>query len=186
LHVAATGPRLTRAAAAMGDGVILLRGAAPDLIGGGLDLVDEGLAAAGRRSGDVAVTAWVYVGIDDDPARAYDQVRARVAAVLRLIDPATVDGVEREVVERVRRAYDMSAHAGSMPAHAALVPQDLLDRYAIAGDAATVRSRLDTLVRDPRIDRVVVSPQIGAPGVPITGEFIDRFGEAVLPGLGPV
>lgn len=184
LHIAATGPRLTRAAAGIGDGVLLLRGAADDLLTQGIELVAQGAAAAGRTAGSVAVTAWVYVGIDDDPSRAYDQVRARVAAVLRLTDPATVEGEEREVVERVRRAYDMSAHAESMPAHAALVPEHLLDRYAIAGDATTVRARLDALVRDPRIDRVVVSPQIGGAAVPITGAFIDRFATAVLPGLG--
>ncbi len=180
LHIAATGPRLTRAAASIGDGVVLLRGAAEDLVDRGLELVAMGAADVGRPAGSVQTTVWVYVGLDDDPEVAYDQVRARVAAVLRLADPADFQGEDREAVERLRRNYDMFAHAQSMPEHAALVPERLLDRYAIAGNATVVRERLSRLVSDPRIDRVVVSPQIGAPGRPITAPFIERFGAEVL------
>ena len=158
----------------------LLRGAAEDLVDRGLELVGLGAADAGRPLESVQTTVWVYVGLDDDAEVAYDQVRARVAAVLRLADPADFDGEDREAVERLRRNYDMSAHAQSMPEHAALVPARLLDRYAIAGNAATVRARLSRLIEDPRIDRVVVSPQIGAPGRPITAAFIERFGAEVL------
>ncbi len=183
LHIAATGPRLTRAAASMGDGVVLLRGAAADLVDGGLDLVAASLADAGRPAASVQRTVWVYVGLDDDPEQAYSQVRARVAAVLRLADPREFEGEDREVIERLRRNYDMFAHAQSMPEHALLVPHRLLDRYAIAGNAATVRDRIATLASNPRVDRVVVSPQIGASGRAITGPFIERFGAAVLGGL---
>lgn len=178
LHVAATGPRLTRAAAGMADGVVLLQGAAPDLVGGALDLVDQGLADVGRS--DTETTVWVYVGLDDDPTRAYDQVRARVAAVLRMADPASFEGEDREVVTRVHDEYDMFAHADSMPEHAALVPEHLLDRYAIAGTPEVVRARIDELAANPRVDRIVVSPQVGAPNQPITADFITAFGEALL------
>ncbi len=180
LHVAASGPRATRAAAGMADGVILLQGAAVDLVDGALDLVHQGLADAGRVPGDVETTVWVYVGLDDDRAGAYDQVRARVAAVLRLADPGRFEGEDREVVERLRRDYDMFAHADSMPEHAALVPERLMDRYAIAGTPNEVRERIDELAGDPRIDRIVVSPQVGAPDRPITADFIAAFGEHVL------
>ena len=52
-HIAASGPRLTRAAAGMADGVILLQGAAPDLVDGAIDLVRQGAADAGRLESDV-------------------------------------------------------------------------------------------------------------------------------------
>ncbi|MFT7598407.1 MAG: 5,10-methylenetetrahydromethanopterin reductase [Acidimicrobiales bacterium] len=180
LHVAASGPRLTKAAAGMADGVILLQGAAPDLIDDALGLVSRGLADAGRSETAVEKTVWVYVGLDNDQERAYDQVRARVAAIVRLLDPARLVGEDREIAEQVRREYDMFAHADSMPKHAALIPERLLDRYAIAGTPDEVRGRISELATDERIDRIVVSPQIGAPGQPITGDFIAAFGEAVL------
>lgn len=179
-HVAASGPRLTRAAAGMADGVILLQGAAADLIDDAINLVRQGAADTGRSESDVEKTVWVYVGLNDDQDRAYDQVRARVAAVLRMIDPARLDGDDRMVAQAVRRDYDMFAHADSMPKHAALVPERLLDRYAIAGTPAQVTARISALVNDERIDRVVVSPQVGAPGQPITRDFISAFGEQVL------
>lgn len=180
LHIAASGPRLTRAAAGMADGVILLQGAADDLVSGALDQVDRGLVDVGRVLGDVETTVWVYVGLDSDRDRAYDQVRARVAAMLRLADPARFNDEDRLVLERLRREYDMFAHADSMPEHAALVPEHLLDRYAIAGTPDEVQTRIDELTTDPRIDRVVVSPQIGTPDQPITASFITAFGQAVL------
>jgi 5,10-methylenetetrahydromethanopterin reductase len=180
-HIAASGPRLTRAAAGMADGVILLQGAAPDLVDDAIDLVRQGAADAGRLESDVERTVWVYVGLHDDQERAYDQVRARVSAVLRMLDPGRLEGDDRAVAEAVRREYDMFAHADSMPKHAALVPERLLDRYAIAGTPAQVTARISALANDDRIDRVVVSPQIGAPGQPITRDFITGFGEQVLP-----
>jgi 5,10-methylenetetrahydromethanopterin reductase len=183
LHVAASGPRLTRAAAGMAEGVILLQGAAPDLVDGALDLVQKGLADVGRSANSSETTVWVYVGLDDDRERAQDQVRARVAAVLRMADPARFEGEDRQVVERLRREYDMFAHADSMPAHAALVPEPLLDRYAIAGTPQEVRARIAELTDDERIDRVVVSPIVGASGQSITADFIAAFGAAVLPHL---
>ena len=182
-HIAASGPRLTRAAAGMADGVILLQGAAPDLVDGAIDLVRQGAADAGRLESDVEKTVWVYVGLDDDQERAYDQVRARVSAVLRMVDPSRLDVDDRAVAEAVRREYDMFAHADSMPKHAALVPERLLDRYAIAGTPAEVTARISALANDERIDRVVVSPQIGAPGQSITRNFIAAFGEHVLPNV---
>jgi 5,10-methylenetetrahydromethanopterin reductase len=180
LHIAATGPRLTRAAAGMADGVILLRGSAIDLIETGMDLVEQGLRDANRAAGSLQITAWIYVGLDGDAQRAHDQVRARVAAVLRLTDPACFEDQDREAVERLHRDYDMFAHAQSMPAHATLVPERLINRYAIAGTPDEVHARIAALLADPRIDRVVVSPQIGAPDQPITHDFISQFGEAVL------
>ena len=180
-HIAASGPRLTRAAAGMADGVILLQGAAPDLVDDAIDLVRQGAADAGRLESDVERTVWVYVGLHDDQERAYDQVRARVSAVLRMLDPGRLEGDDRAVAEAVRREYDMFAHADSRPKHAALVPERLLDRYAIAGTPAQVTARISALANDDRIDRVVVSPQVGAPGQPITRDFITGFGEQVLP-----
>jgi len=180
VHIAASGPRLTRAAAAMGDGVILLQGAAPDLIERALVVVEEGRAATGRGPDEIETTVWVYVGLDDDREQALDQVRARVAAILRLADPAGFEGEDREVVERLRRSYDMYAHAASMPEHASLVPERMLDRYAIAGTPDEVRVRIDALRADPRIDRVVVSPQVGSPALPVTGPFLERFGAEML------
>ena len=180
LHIAATGPRLTRAAATMADGVIMLRGSALDLIETGIDLVEQGLKDAGRAPGSVQTTAWIYVGLDRDTQRAHDQVRARVAAVLRMTDPVRFEGEDREAVARLHRDYDMFAHAQTMPPHANLVPERLIGRYAVAGTPDEVYARIAELLAEPRIDRVVVSPRIGAPDQSITQDFISQFGEAVL------
>ncbi len=164
----------------MADGIILLQGAAPDLIEKAMGLVDQGLREAGRAPGSVQTTAWIYVGLDRDGQRAQDQVRARVAAVLRMMDSSQFEDQDREAVERLHHGYDMFAHAQTMPPHATLVPERLIRRYAVAGTPDEVRIRIAELLADPRIHRVVVSPQIGAPDQPFTHDFIRHFGEAVL------
>src|SRR6201996_3573048 len=51
IHYAASRPRMTRSAGANADGVILLQGVAPDLIGRGGAWLDEGIEKAGRSAG---------------------------------------------------------------------------------------------------------------------------------------
>jgi alkanesulfonate monooxygenase SsuD/methylene tetrahydromethanopterin reductase-like flavin-dependent oxidoreductase (luciferase family) len=50
----------------------------------------------------------------------------------------------------------------------------------VAGTPHQVRDRLAALLADARIQRLVVSPQIGAPGTRITRDFIELFADEIL------
>src|SRR5690242_13116918 len=86
--VAASGPRMTRAALPVGDGVILHQGISPDLLDRALGWAREGSDALPE------VSCWVPYSMADDPREARDRVRARVAGALMNTRPEWFDGAD--------------------------------------------------------------------------------------------
>jgi 5,10-methylenetetrahydromethanopterin reductase len=164
IYLAATGPKVTRAAGRLADGVIMLQGIAPHLVARALRLIGEGATEAGRSTEALDVVCWTYLGLASDSATARDHVRGRVAAALKISNAEWFDGEDADVVRRLQREYDYFKHASSNPAHAALVPDSLIDKYAIAGTPDEVRERLKDLMAQPGFGHVVLSPQVAGQG----------------------
>lgn len=173
--VAATGPRMTKAGARFADGVIVHQGLSPDLLGRALGWVAEG---AGDRRPEVS--CWAPYSMATDPNEAHSRVRARVAGALANVRPDWFDGEERAAVERLQAAYHISDHASASPAHAALVPDSLIPRFAVAGSAEEVRAQLRALMAQPGVDRIILTPQVVGDGARPLGEVLRAFGDEVL------
>jgi 5,10-methylenetetrahydromethanopterin reductase len=179
--LAATGPRMTRTAARIGDGVIVHHGLSADLVGRAVGWVRDGLAEVGPK--DFEVSCWAPYSLGTDAAEARNRVRARVAGALMNAQPDWFDGAERAAVERLKQGYDIHHHASAAPDHAAGVPDSLVDRYALAGVAEDVAERLARLLDQPGIDRVILTPQvIGAGALPLP-DVLRTFETMVLPRL---
>jgi 5,10-methylenetetrahydromethanopterin reductase len=183
IHFAASRPRMTRSAGGHADGAILLQGTAPDLVNRAIGWLDEGAALAGRSPGSVEISCWVPFSQDVDRHQAFDRVRARVAGALMQANPDWFEGAERDAIIALKKHYEVGDHAEAAPTHAGLVPDSLVRKFAVAGDAVEVREQLRALRANPRIDRIILNPQIPGPGaLPIT-QVIRDFGELVLPHL---
>jgi 5,10-methylenetetrahydromethanopterin reductase len=174
--MAATGPRVTQAAARIGDGVILHQGLSPDLLARALGWLKD--ARTDARPCDVS--CWAPYSLGADPREARDRVRARVAGALVNASPDWFEGAEREAVERLRAGYDVGHHASAAPEHAAMVPDSLVDRYALAGTAGQVRSQLRQVLAQPGIDRIILTPQVIGPGARPLGVVLREFETEVL------
>jgi len=173
--VAASGPRMTRAAVRCGDGVILHQGISPDLLDRALGWAREGGALP-------EISCWVPYSMADDPREARDRVRARVAGALMNTQPEWFDGEDRAAVERLQRSYNVSDHATAQPHHAALVTDSLVSRYAVAGTPAEVREQLVRLMSYPGIDRVILTPQVSGTGArPIEHVLHDLDAQVLRP-----
>jgi 5,10-methylenetetrahydromethanopterin reductase len=172
--IAATGPRMIRAAGRIADGVILHHGVSPDLVGRALGWL--GGAA-------VEVSCWTPYSLGSGPTEARDRIRGRVAGALMNAKPEWFAGTEREAVERLQSGYDVGHHAASAAGHAAIVPDSLVDRYAIAGTAGEVRDQLRRLLDTPGVDRVILNPQIVGPGAKPLETVLREFERDILPGL---
>jgi 5,10-methylenetetrahydromethanopterin reductase len=172
--VAATGPRMTQAAARFGDGVILHQGLSPDLLGRALGWLGD---APVERS------CWAPYSLGATPAEARDRVRSRVAGALVNVKAEWFDGAEREAVERLQASYDVGHHAASAADHASIVPDSLVDRYALAGTAEEVRAGLRRLLDQPGVDRVILNPQIVGPGSKPLDVVLGELETQVLPYL---
>jgi 5,10-methylenetetrahydromethanopterin reductase len=155
--VAASGPRMTRAAVRFGDGVILHQGISPDLLNRALGWAREGGAPP-------EISCWVPYSMADDPREARDRVRARVAGALMNTQPEWFEGADREAVERLQQSYNVSDHATAQPHHAALVTDSLVARYAVAGTPAEVREQLARVMAQSGIDRIILTPQVSGAG----------------------
>jgi 5,10-methylenetetrahydromethanopterin reductase len=159
---AASGPKMTQQVARIADGAILLQGISADLLDRAHGWLAEGARAGGRSVDDLEVACWVALGLDDDPDAARDQVRTRVAGAVMNTNADWFDGEEREAVLKVQRSYKDFQHAGAHADHAHILPDRIVDRYAIAGAPDGVRATLARLMQRPDLDHIILTPQATA------------------------
>ncbi len=146
VYVAAVGPLMTRVAATHADGLLghpftsvaYLR---DDV----LPRVEETLADTGRSRDSFTLAQGVIACIADDREVARREAKAQVGfyGTTPNYAPVLAANGEAHLAEDLARVF---ADSGGDPgALADAVPDDVLDRYAVAGTAEEVRERLDAL-----------------------------------------
>jgi 5,10-methylenetetrahydromethanopterin reductase len=184
IYVAGSGPRMLAAAGRLGDGVIMYTGTDPAILRAGLDCVGRGAARQSRRPGDLEVLLWTPTAVDRDRARARDHVRGRVASALRHPLPLALPPEDEAAVRRVREAYDAYQHATAASRHRELVPDRLVDRFALAGTPEEVREQVRRVATVPEITRIIVLPQNPGRGFPARDAMLRLFADEVMARLG--
>jgi 5,10-methylenetetrahydromethanopterin reductase len=156
LAVAATGPHVIEAGARHAERVDFTVGAEPERLRWA---IDTARAAAGGHA--LSLGAFLNVAVDDDSATARDLVRGSTAIFARFAtEGAPSDGlseVTRAGIDRLRSAYDDTRHGHADAPHARALEDEFIDRFAVAGDTATVAARLREIVA-LGIERIVVVP----------------------------
>jgi 5,10-methylenetetrahydromethanopterin reductase len=170
------GKKLCALAGEIADEVKIGGTANPDVVPVIAGYIAVGERAAGRAPGTVGVCVGAVCVVDDDRAAARAAARRSVALYLPVVAPLdpTVQ-VEPELVARLRAHAD----AGEWDAAAALISDDLLERFAFAGDA-------DDLIRQG--ERLLAAGarriEFGTPhGLHRAETGIRLLGERVLPAL---
>jgi probable F420-dependent oxidoreductase len=155
VYVAAVGPLMTRAAASHADG-ILGHPFTSDryLTGDVLPRVDAALADAGRSRGDFTVCSGVILCISDDRETAVREAKQQIAfygttpnyqGVFASYGDDALTGQLRDVFKRDPRDLD---------ALVAAVPDEAVERYAVAGTPDEVRDRLGRI--EQHVDHVIL------------------------------
>src|SRR5262249_49360666 len=98
----------------------------------GVDALAHGLRAAGRSADAVRVVARVPCSVSDE-ADARRHVRPSVALSVLQTKPYEFDAEDGPAIEKIRQAYDYHRHLSLAAAHGELVPDRLVDKFAIAG-----------------------------------------------------
>ncbi len=181
--LAATGPRMTRAAARIADGAILHQGLSPELLARALSWFDAGVAESDRARSEIEVSCWAPYSLGTTAREARDRVRSRVAGALVNVRAAWFEGAERAAVEQLQASYEVGHHASAAADHAAIVPDTLVDRYALAGTPRDVIRQLSQLLDQPGIDRVILNPQIIGPGAKPLPVVLNELETQILPFL---
>jgi 5,10-methylenetetrahydromethanopterin reductase len=164
IYVGATGPRMLKLSGATADGVILMNGVAPDLLKAAIDLVHQGAREANRDPAAVKILVWSACHANGaNPAESIDAVKFNVARAILRGMPGPIDELTKATAERVRKAYDYAQHGTAEAEFAALVPSELVPRYAFAGTPQDIKNQVDRL-KDLGVDEITFAvPR--APGI---------------------
>jgi 5,10-methylenetetrahydromethanopterin reductase len=167
LDVAASGPKVIAFAARTAERITFATGADPDRLRWAIDLARAAQHGAGRDPDDVSFGAYVTVACHPDRSTGRALVRGSVAAFAHFsaMPGSTGAGLnehDRELVAEVGRTYDSNQHLVNSAAHAQVLPDEFVDRFAVVGDTDTCVKRLRELV-DGGLDRLVITgPSFGA------------------------
>jgi 5,10-methylenetetrahydromethanopterin reductase len=178
VYLAGRGPRVLEAAGAVADGV-LIGGLCSDAgIAYALDRIRAGATGAGREPADVAVGSWVTVHLTDDRARDLERLRPSVAHIVGGAPAAVLDaiGVPDELVRRLKDEY----RRGGKQAAAGHVSDELVDAFALVGDADFCVERIRTLEAAGVTELVCLMPPGDVDG---HASLLRRLADTVLPAL---
>ena len=136
-------------------------------------MIAPGAARAGRDPGAVGIVLGAVTFVDEDGARARTRARREVARYLPVVAPLdpTVS-IEPDLLARI----DAAVAVGDLAAAGALVPDDLLDRFAFSGTPAQVIGQTEAIL-DAGASRV----EFGTPHGLTPREGLRLLGERVLP-----
>ncbi len=160
IYVAASNPNFLRLAGRVADGAILAVGADPGPVRAALAQLQEGAREAGRSLTDLRIVLWIPVSIAHDSRIAKDLAKPHVASVLMQPRPVEIYGDHSAAIQSIRQKYDYFQHMQAGPEVAQLVPDSLVDLFALAGTPAECRTRLEALAELP-IDQLAIIPEAG-------------------------
>jgi 5,10-methylenetetrahydromethanopterin reductase len=156
IYIAASGPKMLELSGRIADGIIVLVGVADDYIAHAKEKIAIGAKAAGRNLEDIHLVLWVPCAVSDI-APAKDAVKAHVARVVAHPLPYVLDPREQKVLAEIRKTYDYYHHMDQQANHAEVIPDWLVDKFAIAGTQKECSAQVERL-RQSGIDQIAIIP----------------------------
>ena len=175
IYIAASGPKMLELSGRIADGIIILVGVADEYIAQAKERIAVGAQAAGRKLNDVNLVLWVPCAVSDS-APAKDAVKAHVARVVAHPLPYVLDPKEQQVLQEIRKTYDYYHHMDQQANHAEVIPDWLVDKFAIAGTVAECRGQIER-IKKTGIQQIAIIPY--SPPGGSREETIRAFAEAM-------
>jgi 5,10-methylenetetrahydromethanopterin reductase len=167
------GPRTAALAGRVADELKIGGTVNPDMIGIVRDRVAAGTAEVGRAPTDVGVVAGAVTVVDEDAELARATARSEVAMYLGVV--AALDPTVRLPPGLVSELNAL-VHAGEHEKAGALIPDDVLDRFAFSGAPADVARQAQRL-----IDAGACRVEFGTPHGLGAPHGVELLGSRVLP-----
>jgi len=152
-YIAATGEQMLKLSGRMSNGVVLSAGLSPLSCRASLDLVRQEAEAAGRDWGSVRRAAYLFLAVSEDGAAARDLVRAKLAFLF--LNDKLAANIEATGVAVDQAAIIEAISRRDMQGAAALVSDEAVAAYAVAGTPAECNARIDAFL-DAGIDEPVL------------------------------
>jgi len=156
IYIAASGPKMLELSGRIADGIIILVGVADDYIAHAREKIAAGAQAAGRKLADISLVLWVPCAVSES-ASAKDAVKAHVARVVAHPLPYVLDPNEQKVLEEIRKTYDYYHHMDQQANHAEVIPDWLVEKFAIAGTVDQCRAQIER-IKKSGIQQIAIIP----------------------------
>ena len=186
VDVAATGPKVIRAAALHADAISFAVGAGPERIRWAMETAREARRSAGMEP-EMPWGAYVPCVVHEDIETARRLGEGGLSLFARFsVMHGTVVGPasdrQRETFETIHRSYDMMHHAQSGSAQAGVLTDEFAEDFGIMGPPAQCIQRFRELIAMGLTRFIIVGPSIGADRNEAERARA-RFVEEVLPAL---
>jgi 5,10-methylenetetrahydromethanopterin reductase len=156
IYIAASGPKMLELSGRIADGIIVLVGVADDYIAHAQEKIAAGAKTVGRKLEDINLVLWVPCAVSET-APAKDAVKAHVARVVAHPLPYVLDPNEQKVLADIRKTYDYYHHMDQQANHAEVIPDWLVDKFAIAGTVAQCRAQIER-IKKTGIQQIAIIP----------------------------
>ena len=156
IYIAASGPKMLELSGRIADGIIILVGIADDYIAHAREKISAGAKSAGRKLEDIDLVLWVPCAVSET-AGAKDAVKAHVARVVAHPLPYVLDPREQKVLAEIRKTYDYYHHMNQTANHAEVIPDWLVDKFAVAGTVVECREQIERLEK-AGIQQIAIIP----------------------------
>lgn len=155
-YAAASGPKMLELSGRIADGVIILVGVDSGAIERAVERIAAGAESAGRKLSDIDLVLWVPCAVSEQPG-AKDAVKAHVARVIAHPLPFTLDEQEQKVLDDIHQAYNYYQHMNPLAAQARVIPDWLVDKFAVAGTPDECNAKVEEL-KQSAINQVAIIP----------------------------
>jgi 5,10-methylenetetrahydromethanopterin reductase len=156
IYIAASGPKMLELCGRIADGVIVLVGVADEYIEHAKEKIAAGAKLAGRKLTDIQLVLWVPCAVSENTS-AKDAVKAHVARVVAHPLPYVLDPNEQKVLAEIRKTYDYYHHMDQQANHAEVIPDWLVDKFAIAGTVDECRRQIER-IKKTGIQQIAIIP----------------------------
>jgi 5,10-methylenetetrahydromethanopterin reductase len=181
VYLAVSSPRIHRLAGKIADGAIVLVGTDQQFLEASRRELEAGAAEAERdlAADGFKVVCWTPCSIQDNGQAARAAVKAHVARILKRDLPFELSPEEMAVVREIRAQYEYYEHMVAGTPHGEIVPDALVEKFALAGTAGEVREQIERLAGSGLVDEIAIVPHSQQPAerertIRAVGEMIGR------------
>lgn len=181
IYLAVSQPGMLRLAGETCDGAILMGAADEDFTTWQLDYIYEGLERQGRDRSELLIDLVVTMSVDDNEAKALDDVRAWATSQAATFHPWKVMPERwerfRADYQRAADAYHLVDHLSLQAGHKQIVSDEFVQSVAIAGDLGTCLERVRSLAKLD-VDRITFALLSGG-----RQRRLEQLADDVIPAL---
>ena len=159
IYVAAMGPDMLKVTGRIADGIVLSAGLSTDSVKGSLARCAEGATQEGRDPATLRRAGYIFFGTSNNAREAIDAVRGKLAFVMR--NKFLAQNIKDSGIPVDQEAVIAAIAKRDLAGAAALVPDEAVEAFGIAGDPTHCLRRLRDFV-DAGIDEPVLS-LVGSP-----------------------